>query len=279
MRPSLCSWWNPRLPKWPFTTNMPKSCWWRILPTQTWRCASMTVSRTLAILPRNSPFVTHDGRRACRREDAQDVGAGASGGEEREVVHGEGWGGAERPEPREPAVRGAVWRGPQHVSGSGGRHHDGGAAQHQERPFLPHHHWQVGQCRHWHAPPILLYTFALFGNIVFCVPLQETSQSELPVPAITFAAAPNSFTSPGSTDHSFSKSHMLPLYLRPVNSWIMVISDSTCLQMISYDGSDFTTASVSKKSSPVVQSAGKVIKSIFVPNVGWASQVSSGDPV
>lgn len=46
--------------------------------------------------------------------------------------------------------------------------------------------------------------------------------------------------------------------------------------MISYDGSDFTTASVSKKSSPVVQSAGKVIKSIFVPNVGWASQVSSG---
>lgn len=55
----------------------------------------------------------------------------------------------------------------------------------------------------------------------------------------------------------------------------MVKSDSPCVQMISYDGSDFTTASVSKKSSPVVQSAGKVIKSIFVPNVGWASQVSS----
>lgn len=48
--------------------------------------------------------------------------------------------------------------------------------------------------------------------------------------------------------------------------------------MISYDGSDFTTASVSKKSSPVVQSTGKVIKSIFVPNVGWASQVSSSPP-
>lgn len=46
--------------------------------------------------------------------------------------------------------------------------------------------------------------------------------------------------------------------------------------MISYDGSDFTTASVSKKGSPVVQSTGKVIKSIFVPNVGWASQVISG---
>lgn len=43
--------------------------------------------------------------------------------------------------------------------------------------------------------------------------------------------------------------------------------------MISYDGSDFTTASVSQKGSPVVQSTGKVIKSIFVPNVGWASQV------
>lgn len=47
--------------------------------------------------------------------------------------------------------------------------------------------------------------------------------------------------------------------------------------MISYDGSDFTTASVSKKSSPVVQSTGKVIKSIFVPNVGWASQLTSGE--
>uniref|UniRef100_A0A665WNZ8 Serine/threonine-protein kinase PLK4 n=1 Tax=Echeneis naucrates TaxID=173247 RepID=A0A665WNZ8_ECHNA len=52
-------------------------------------------------------------------------------------------------------------------------------------------------------------------------------------------------------------------------------------QMISYDGSDFTTASVSKKSSPVrqelVQSSGKVVKSIFVPNVGWASQLTSGE--
>lgn len=68
----------------------------------------MTVSRTVAILPRHSPFLTHDARRARRSEDAQDVGAGASGGEEREVVHSEGRGGAERPEPREPAVRGAV---------------------------------------------------------------------------------------------------------------------------------------------------------------------------
>lgn len=47
--------------------------------------------------------------------------------------------------------------------------------------------------------------------------------------------------------------------------------------MISLDGCEFTTASLSKKGSPVrqdlVQSAGKVVKSIFVPNVGWASQV------
>ncbi|XP_047466874.1 serine/threonine-protein kinase PLK4 [Mugil cephalus] len=51
--------------------------------------------------------------------------------------------------------------------------------------------------------------------------------------------------------------------------------------MISYDGSDFTTASLTKKSSPLrqdlVQSAGKVVKSIFVPNVGWASQLTSGE--
>uniref|UniRef100_A0A7N5ZY18 Serine/threonine-protein kinase PLK4 n=1 Tax=Anabas testudineus TaxID=64144 RepID=A0A7N5ZY18_ANATE len=51
--------------------------------------------------------------------------------------------------------------------------------------------------------------------------------------------------------------------------------------MISYDGSDFTTASLSKRSSPVrqdlMQSTGKVVKSIFVPNVGWASQLTSGE--
>lgn len=49
--------------------------------------------------------------------------------------------------------------------------------------------------------------------------------------------------------------------------------------MISYTGSDFTTASLAKSSSPQSAkdgcsiSAGKVLKSIFVPNVGWASQV------
>ncbi|KAK5916766.1 hypothetical protein CgunFtcFv8_011716 [Champsocephalus gunnari] len=47
--------------------------------------------------------------------------------------------------------------------------------------------------------------------------------------------------------------------------------------MISYDGSDFTTASLNRKTSPLRQDTGKVVKSIFVPNVGWASQLTSGE--
>ncbi|KAB5562338.1 hypothetical protein PHYPO_G00016700 [Pangasianodon hypophthalmus] len=53
--------------------------------------------------------------------------------------------------------------------------------------------------------------------------------------------------------------------------------------MISYSGSDFTTASLAKVSSPRSAkdgcsiSAGKVLKSIFVPNIGWASQLTSGE--
>uniref|UniRef100_A0A3B4A7Z4 Serine/threonine-protein kinase PLK4 n=1 Tax=Periophthalmus magnuspinnatus TaxID=409849 RepID=A0A3B4A7Z4_9GOBI len=47
--------------------------------------------------------------------------------------------------------------------------------------------------------------------------------------------------------------------------------------MISYNGSDFTTASVNKKHSLPQQNTGKVVKSIFVPNVGWASQLTSGE--
>lgn len=49
--------------------------------------------------------------------------------------------------------------------------------------------------------------------------------------------------------------------------------------MISYSGSDFTTTSLAKGSSPQSAkdgcsvSAGKVLKSLFVPNIGWASQV------
>ncbi|XP_030642953.1 serine/threonine-protein kinase PLK4 [Chanos chanos] len=52
--------------------------------------------------------------------------------------------------------------------------------------------------------------------------------------------------------------------------------------MISYNGSDFTTASVAKGCSPPLNkdsaaNMGKVLKSIFVPNIGWASQLTSGE--
>ncbi|KAJ8271639.1 hypothetical protein COCON_G00104980 [Conger conger] len=53
--------------------------------------------------------------------------------------------------------------------------------------------------------------------------------------------------------------------------------------MISYDGSDFTSASLVKNTSPSAQkghsaaSTGKVLKSVFVPNIGWASQLTSGE--
>ncbi|XP_076834890.1 serine/threonine-protein kinase PLK4 isoform X2 [Brachyhypopomus gauderio] len=53
--------------------------------------------------------------------------------------------------------------------------------------------------------------------------------------------------------------------------------------MISYNGSDFTSASLAKGSSPqsakegCVLNSGKVLKSIFVPNIGWASQLTSGE--
>ena len=90
-----------------------------------------------------SSWITLHQHVASRSKDPQDVRAGASGGEEWEVVHREGRGGSERPEPREQALRGAVGRGPQLVSVTRGRHHRGGAAQHQERPFLPHNHRQV----------------------------------------------------------------------------------------------------------------------------------------
>uniref|UniRef100_A0A8C7WFE4 Serine/threonine-protein kinase PLK4 n=1 Tax=Oncorhynchus mykiss TaxID=8022 RepID=A0A8C7WFE4_ONCMY len=55
------------------------------------------------------------------------------------------------------------------------------------------------------------------------------------------------------------------------------------LQMISYDGSDFTSASVNKNCSPLsvkqdhTTNTGKVLKSVFVPNIGWASQLTSGE--
>uniref|UniRef100_A0A6Q2WRZ0 Serine/threonine-protein kinase PLK4 n=1 Tax=Esox lucius TaxID=8010 RepID=A0A6Q2WRZ0_ESOLU len=57
---------------------------------------------------------------------------------------------------------------------------------------------------------------------------------------------------------------------------------SVNLQMISYNGSDFTSASMKKTTALTVSldhatNAGKVLKSVFVPNIGWASQLTSGE--
>lgn len=146
MPPSLCSLWNPRLQKWPFTPSMQRSCWWRTLRPQTWKCASTMVSQK-CMFPLSERIKSLDfeckTNVLCRSKDPQDVGADTSGGEEWEVVHSEGRSGAEWPEPREPAICGAVRRRPRHVFVSGGGHHSRGAAQQQEHPFLPHNHRQV----------------------------------------------------------------------------------------------------------------------------------------
>ncbi|XP_041942363.1 LOW QUALITY PROTEIN: serine/threonine-protein kinase PLK4 [Alosa sapidissima] len=52
--------------------------------------------------------------------------------------------------------------------------------------------------------------------------------------------------------------------------------------MISYGGSDLTAVSVGKSAALQTSlegcnSAGKVLKSVFVPNIGWASQLTSGE--
>ncbi|XP_036373334.1 serine/threonine-protein kinase PLK4 [Megalops cyprinoides] len=52
--------------------------------------------------------------------------------------------------------------------------------------------------------------------------------------------------------------------------------------MISCDGSALTSASLVKGLSPVssrkdITGTGKVLKSVFVPNIGWASQLTSGE--
>ncbi|XP_062378518.1 serine/threonine-protein kinase PLK4 isoform X2 [Sardina pilchardus] len=50
-------------------------------------------------------------------------------------------------------------------------------------------------------------------------------------------------------------------------------------QMISYGGSDLTAVSLGKSAALQASSssAGKVLKSVFVPNIGWASQLTSGE--
>uniref|UniRef100_A0A8C1DIH5 Serine/threonine-protein kinase PLK4 n=2 Tax=Cyprinus carpio TaxID=7962 RepID=A0A8C1DIH5_CYPCA len=72
-----------------------------------------------------------------------------------------------------------------------------------------------------------------------------------------------------------------PPHITPSVRHACTLSQST--SMISYVGSDFTTASVAKGSSPQsgkderTINTGKVLKSIFVPNIGWASQLTTGE--
>uniref|UniRef100_A0A3B3BIC5 Serine/threonine-protein kinase PLK4 n=1 Tax=Oryzias melastigma TaxID=30732 RepID=A0A3B3BIC5_ORYME len=99
---------------------------------------------------------------------------------------------------------------------------------------------------------------------------EQRSNQKVPFFPITIGRRPVS-----SDPASLPLQQMLPNTASPPKSTQITPS------MISYDGSDFTTASMSRKCSPVrqdlVQSSGKVLKSIFVPNVGWASQLTSGE--
>uniref|UniRef100_A0A1A7XQ12 Serine/threonine-protein kinase PLK4 n=2 Tax=Nothobranchiidae TaxID=405002 RepID=A0A1A7XQ12_9TELE len=102
---------------------------------------------------------------------------------------------------------------------------------------------------------------------------EQRSSKKVPFFPITIGRRPASSDSPSSASvpsqqlHPDAASPPKPPQITP--------------SMISYDGSDFTTASLSKKCPPaqqeVVQNSGKVVKSIFVPNVGWASQLTSGE--
>ncbi|KAL4613229.1 serine/threonine-protein kinase PLK4 [Arapaima gigas] len=53
--------------------------------------------------------------------------------------------------------------------------------------------------------------------------------------------------------------------------------------MMSYNGSDYTSGTLTKSSTPLSASqessaiAGKVLKSVFVPKIGWASQLTNGE--
>ncbi|XP_038123321.1 serine/threonine-protein kinase PLK4 isoform X1 [Cyprinodon tularosa] len=102
---------------------------------------------------------------------------------------------------------------------------------------------------------------------------EQRSTKKVPFFPITIGRRPTSSEAPSSASD--------PSQQTPPDSATPPKPPQFTPSMISYDGSDFTSASMSKKSSPVrqdlVQSAGKVVKSIFVPNVGWASQLTSGE--
>ncbi|KAK5609756.1 Serine/threonine-protein kinase plk4 [Crenichthys baileyi] len=102
---------------------------------------------------------------------------------------------------------------------------------------------------------------------------EQRSTKKVPFFPITIGRRPASAESPSSAS--------VPSQQVPPDSVTPPKPPQITPSMISYDGSDFTSASMSKKCSPVrqelVQSTGKVVKSIFVPNVGWASQLTSGE--
>lgn len=70
------------------------------------------------------------------------------------------------------------------------------------------------------------------------------------------------------------------LVLLFLNFILFILSN---LQRIFYEESDITSAIVNKNCSPLsvkqdhTANAGKVLKSVFVPNIGWASQLTSGE--
>uniref|UniRef100_A0A8C5E566 Serine/threonine-protein kinase PLK4 n=1 Tax=Gouania willdenowi TaxID=441366 RepID=A0A8C5E566_GOUWI len=102
---------------------------------------------------------------------------------------------------------------------------------------------------------------------------EQHSNKSVPFFPITIGRRPPSSDTPGPSS--------LPSHPTPPDTASPPKPPHITPSMISYDGSNFTTASVNKKSSPlrqeVVQSTGKVVKSIFVPNVGWASRLTSGE--
>ncbi|KAL6105655.1 plk4 [Pungitius sinensis] len=103
---------------------------------------------------------------------------------------------------------------------------------------------------------------------------EQRSTNKVPFFPITIGRRPANPDTPGSSS--------LPSHPVPPDTTSPPKPPQITPSMISYDGSDFTTASLSKKCSPLQQEVaqktpGKVVKSIFVPNVGWASQLTSGE--
>ncbi|KAM6961126.1 serine/threonine-protein kinase PLK4 [Aplochiton taeniatus] len=104
---------------------------------------------------------------------------------------------------------------------------------------------------------------------------EQRSTKSTPFFPITIGRRP---TNPGAPCPS-----SLPSQPAPANAASPPQPPRITPSMISYDGSDFTTASLHKNNSPLstrpepAVNTGKVLKSVFVPNIGWASQLTSGE--